>query len=121
MWRGTGGRRIGTCVRQPSVTISDGVIVGTIAPTPRTAAEIVATDIGLDESGCPLSEAKQHASAWAWVTTSFTPDSSERPLCIGQWPPSQHVIRASDVAIHSAHTAAFPPVSVRLRSTTEMP
>jgi len=65
MCRGTGGRRIGTCVRQPSVTISDGVVVGTIAPTPRTEEEIVATDIGLDELGCPPSEAAQHASACA--------------------------------------------------------
>ena len=78
------------------------------------------TNEGLDWLEFWPSADAQQLSACACVRTRSDPERCESPLCIGHSSPSaQQAMRASGVANHPAHTAAFPARSPAAKRTAD--
>ena len=79
---------------------------------------MAATNVGLNWLEFLPSDDAQQLSAWACVRTRSDPERCEFPLCMGHSTPSaQHAIRASGVAFHPAHIAAFPATRANVSAT----
>ena len=79
---------------------------------------MAATNVGLDWLEFLPSDNAQQLSAWACVRTRSDPERCELPLCMGHSAPSaQQAIRASGVALHPAHIAAFPATRANVSAT----
>lgn len=111
---------MGVTTRQRSLRTRAGTVGGRAIPVPRTALEIVATNVTLDWLEFSRSDDAQQLSACACVRTRADPDLREAPLCIGHsWPSEQQAMRASAVANQPAHTAAFPARSPAAMRTAD--
>ena len=111
---------MGVTTRQRSLRTRAGTVGGRAIPVPRTALEIVATNVRLDWLEFSRSDDAQQLSACACVRTRADPDLCEAPLCIGHsWPSEQQAMRASAVANQPAHTAAFPARSPAAMRTAD--
>lgn len=116
MWRGTGGTRLGACLRHRSLESRAGRLGERITPASNTGAARETTAVGLDVSDCCCSDTAQQASASAWVSARAGDGASGSPLCIGQSASAQHSMRACGVAAQPAHRAPLAPSSVRARA-----
>ncbi len=95
------------------IALANGTGLGMMASeTERTKID----DEG-PESCC--SDAAQQLSASAWVMARAEPESSESALCIGQDPPEQQAMRASDVASQPAHTATLLAAIAKIRTIAD--
>ena len=109
---------IGADVRHASLRTSAGTLAGRTVPSPRTAAVMAATNVGLDWLEFSRSDDAQQLSACAWVRTRSGPELCESPSCIGQ-SSAQQALRASGVGNHPAQIATFPAIKARVRERAD--